>query len=140
MVLVVRRGSLAKTERFGRIGSKVGGHDDHRASEMREPSVWIGQASFIEYIHEHVEYFRGRLLDLVQQDDAKRLSAHAANERTGLTPPVERGAGRPQQPIGGARAGIFAHIQPNHSILLLAMPENEIRNRFGQFRFAYTSR
>src|SRR3982750_4637108 len=52
------------------LASDVGGHDDHRVSEVNHPALAVGEPAIIQNLEQDVEHVRMRLLDLIEEDDA----------------------------------------------------------------------
>ena len=53
-------------------------HDDDRVAEVHRAALGVGQLAVFENLKQHVEDIGVRLLDLVEQDHAVGLAAHAS--------------------------------------------------------------
>src|SRR5262249_42084545 len=108
------------------VAAKIRCHDQDGASENGGPAEAIGQSAFIEYTHEHIEDLWIRLFDFVQQHDSKWLLPDSSNQNARLAISLR------QQTLGGAWASVFAHVQTDKTIGLLAMTEKVTGNGASQ--------
>src|SRR5690606_33547130 len=69
---------------FDLIGSDVRGHDDQRIAEVDDASLGVRQTAILKNLQQNIEYFRMRLLDLVEQHDRVRLAAHLLRQLSAL--------------------------------------------------------
>src|SRR5438270_2218294 len=60
--------------------ANVGGHDDDGVAEVHRAAFGVGQLAVFQNLEQHVEHVRMSLFDLVQQDDAVRLTAYCLGE------------------------------------------------------------
>ena len=51
------------------LRADVRGHDDDGVAEVDLAALGVGQVAVLHDLEQHVERFRVRLLDLVEQDD-----------------------------------------------------------------------
>ena len=65
-------------------GTHVGRHDDHRIAEVDRLALAIGQAALLQHLQQDVEDIGVRLLNLVEQHDRVRMTAHGLGELTAL--------------------------------------------------------
>ena len=81
------------------LAAEVRGHDDDGIAKIHRPTLAVGQPSVIEYLKQHVEHIRMRLLDFIEQDHAIRPAPHRFGEIPALfVSDVARAARRSDAP------------------------------------------
>ena len=73
---------IAPGRRLARAG--VRGHDEHDLAEVRLAPRVVGERRVVHHLQEDVEEVRVRLLDLVEEHDARRLAAHRVDQQAPL--------------------------------------------------------
>src|SRR5690606_40193225 len=58
------------------FAAEVTGHQNQRVGEVHGASGRVGQPAVIEYLQQHVEDIRVRLLDFIKQDHRVRVAAN----------------------------------------------------------------
>ena len=66
------------------LAADVRRHDHHGVLEVHRAALAVGQPPVVEELQQHVEHFRVRLLDLVEQHDGVRTPPDRLGELAGL--------------------------------------------------------
>ena len=100
------------------LGSDVGGHDQNGVFEINGTALRVSDTAIIEYLQQNVEYIRMRFLDLIEQNNRIRFSAHCLGKLTALLVAyVSRR--RSDQTGDGVFFHVFTHIDSNHVVLIV---------------------
>src|SRR5258708_30762067 len=62
--------------------SEVRRHDDDAVLEVDGASFAVGETAVVEQLEQHVEHFRMRFFDLVEEDDGVRTAPNRSEEHT----------------------------------------------------------
>ena len=109
-------------------GADVARHDDDRVLEVDGAALVVGEAPVVEDLQQHVEDVGVRLLDLVEQDDAVRPTAHRLGELAALL--VADVAGRrADEPRDAVALHVLAHVEAHHGLFVV---EEELGQRPGE--------
>ncbi len=114
----------------------IGGHNDNRVLEIDGASLSVCHSAIIKHLEQDVEYFRMRLLGLVKQDNAVRMSSDRFGQLSAfIVADVSRWCA--DQSGDGVFLHVLAHINTCHSVRIV---KQEFGERFGEMRFTDTSR
>jgi hypothetical protein len=83
-VHAVARGEAKLPRRNEVLAANVRGHYDDRVLEVDGPALGVREAPVVEDLQERVEDVRVGLLDLVEEDDRVRSTAHLLSELSRL--------------------------------------------------------
>ena len=116
--------------------SEVRRHDDDGVLEVDRPPFAVGQPAVVEQLEQHVQDFRMRLLDLVEQHHRVGPAANRFGQLSRfLVSDVSRG--RTEQARHRVLFLILRHVDANHRVLVV---EQERGQRAGELGLADSGR
>ena len=116
--------------------SKIRCHDQHRVLEVHRPSLRVRQPPIIQYLQQHIEHIRMRLLDFVEQHHRVRPPSHRLRQLPALVEP-DISRRRANQPRHRMPLHVLAHIDAHHRLFII---EQELRQRLRRLRFPHARR
>ena len=130
-LLFIRVGHL-----LDHVRAEVGRHHDHGVLEVDRAAMAIRHAPVVEYLQQHIEHVRMRLLDLIEQDHAIGLAAHGFGQVTTLLV-ADVARWRADKTRDGMALLEFGHIDANEMLLRV---EQEFGERLAQLGLAHPGR
>ena len=98
--------------------AEVRGHDDDRILEVDHTALAIRQAAIVEDLQQHVEDIAMRFLDLIEQDDAVRTTAHSLGELAALIV-ADVSRRRANEARYAVLLHVLRHIDADHAALII---------------------
>ena len=98
--------------------AEVRGHDDDRILEVDHTALAIRQAAIVEDLQQHVEDIAMRFLDLIEQDDAVRTTAHGLCELAALIV-ADVSRRRANEARYAVLLHVLRHIDADHAALII---------------------
>ena len=117
-----------------RPDAHVRGHDDDGVSEVDRSPLAVGELSVLHHLQEDVEHFGVRLLDLIEQHHAVRISPHLFGELSTLIVTDVSGRGS-NEAADRESLHVFGHVDPDHVRVLLVEVS---RQSLGKLRLTHT--
>ena len=98
--------------------------------EVHRPPLAVGQPPVVEELQHHVQHFRMRFLDLVEQDNGVGAAPDRLGELTGLLIADVSGR-RANQPRHRVLLLVFGHVDADHRMLVVEQELGEGARKLG---------
>ena len=98
--------------------AQIARHDDDGVAEVNRTAMAVRQPSVVQYLEQHVEHVRVRLLDFVEEHHPERTPPDRLRKLAGLVVAdvARRRADEPRDRVPLAELG---HVDPHHVLLVV---------------------
>ena len=118
------------------LAAQVRGHDDDGVAEVDRAALAVGQPPVVEQLQQHVQHFRVRLLDLVEQHHGVGPAPHRLGQLSGLVV-ADVARGRADHARDGVLLLVLGHVDAHHRMVVV---EQELGQRPRQLGLADAGR